>query len=150
LFIGARSHVSARYAIQFIGRSEQHSSSGIIVSTGAGSTGWLSSLFNMANGLLAEFPPTSTPGSLHLAYPSLQWESDQLLFIVREPFISKLSGAQIVCGRITPDQPLVLRSEMADGGVIFSDGVEADFLPFNAGSTASIHLSRRKTCLVIA
>ncbi len=40
LFIGARSHISARYRVTYGTRSENHSSSGIIVSTGAGSTGW--------------------------------------------------------------------------------------------------------------
>ena len=43
LFVGSASHVSARYALVHQGRAEQQSSSGIIVSTGAGSTGWLSS-----------------------------------------------------------------------------------------------------------
>jgi hypothetical protein len=39
---------------------------------------------------------------------------------------------------------------MADGGVIFSDGVEADFLPFNSGATATISLAKKKTQLVVA
>ena len=51
LFIGARSHVSALYRIVCDQRSETHSSSGVLVSTGAGSTGWISSAFNMAAGL---------------------------------------------------------------------------------------------------
>ena len=45
--------------------------------------------------------------------------------------------------------PLVLHSEMPDGGVIFSDGVEADFLAFNAGSIARIEVARKKTRLVV-
>jgi hypothetical protein len=48
LFIGARTHVSARYRISFGGGAEPHSSSGVLVSTGAGSTGWLSSVFAMS------------------------------------------------------------------------------------------------------
>jgi hypothetical protein len=44
LFLGPRSHVSARYRIEYAGRAEDHSSSGLIVSTGAGSTGWLQSI----------------------------------------------------------------------------------------------------------
>ena len=50
-FIGARSHVSARYTLAYEGHSEPQSSSGVLVSTGAGSTGWLSSIFNMASGI---------------------------------------------------------------------------------------------------
>ncbi len=44
LFIGPRTHGSARYTLEFAGRREQQSSSGIIVSTGAGCTGWLRSI----------------------------------------------------------------------------------------------------------
>ncbi|RYZ47732.1 MAG: sugar kinase, partial [Sphingobacteriales bacterium] len=47
LFIGAASHVSARYTIEYKGKTEDQSSSGFIVSTAAGATGWLSSVFNM-------------------------------------------------------------------------------------------------------
>jgi hypothetical protein len=145
LFIGVRSHVSARYLIQLGERQEHHSSSGLIVSTGVGSTGWLSSMFNMANGMLAGF---SQQGN---ALPSLKldWEAEQLVFVVREPFVSKTSAAGIVCGLVTPDSPLILQSEMPEGGVIFSDGVEADFLTFNAGTTATISLAGKKTNLVV-
>jgi NAD kinase len=148
LFIGVRSHVSARYSIQIGQQEEHHSSSGIIVSTGVGSTGWLSSLFNMANGMAIGFSD-----EVHTNQPippvKLNWEAEQLVFVVREPFTSKTSGASVVCGRITPDLPLVLRSEMPEGGVIFSDGVESDFLTFNAGSSATIGIAPRKTNLVV-
>jgi len=146
LFIGVRSHVSARYLIRLEGREEHHSSSGVIVSTGAGSTGWLSSLFNMANGMLAGFSSAETQP---LPAFRLDWEADQLIFVVREPFASKTSGASLTCGRITAQEPLLIESEMPDGGVIFSDGVEADFLAFNAGATATISLAERKTRLVV-
>jgi NAD kinase len=51
LFIGVRSHVSARYRISHGARAEEHSSSGIVVSTGAGSTGWLRSVYAGAAGV---------------------------------------------------------------------------------------------------
>lgn len=51
LFLGAQSHVSARYRIHWNQRQEPQSSSGVLVSTGAGSTGWMSSVFNMASGV---------------------------------------------------------------------------------------------------
>ena len=145
LFIGARSHISARYTLQLDQRSERHSSSGIIVSTGAGSTGWLSSLFNMANGLAAAF----SGAGQRISAPSLAWESDRLVFVVREPFASKTSAAGLVGGWIDPDQPLLVQSEMPSGGVIFSDGVETDFLAFNAGATATIALAEQQTHLVV-
>jgi hypothetical protein len=128
---------------------EHHSSSGIIVSTGVGSTGWLSSIFNMANGMLHGFDDKS--GSTNLSLPPfrLNWEDEKLVFVVREPFVSKTSGAKLVCGYITPKASLVLHSEMPEGGVIFSDGIEADFLAFNSGAIATIGLSKKKTQLVV-
>lgn len=145
LFIGVRSHVSARYRIQVGGQMEDHSSSGLIVSTGVGATGWLSSLFNMANGLWAGFGRQQQA----LPRPELDWEADRLVFVVREPFVSKTSGADLVCGWVTPQVPLILESHMPEGGVIFSDGVEADFLSFNAGALATIRLAQQKTRLVV-
>ncbi len=145
LFIGVGNHVSARYRIRFGESQEFHSSSGIIVSTGAGATGWLSSLFNMADQMWSVFGQAGEP----LLRPKLDWETDRLIFVVREPFISKTSGASIVCGVITPDAPLTLESQMPEGGMIFSDGVQADFLAFNAGATATIGLAAQKTHLVI-
>jgi hypothetical protein len=149
LFIGVRSHVSARYLIQAGDRKEHHSSSGIIVSTGVGSSGWLSSLFNMANGMLRGFGQAA--GSVTESLPDyrLDWEAERLVYVVREPFVSKTSTAEVVCGYITPANPLILHSEMPDGGVIFSDGVEADFLAFNAGMIATIGFAEKKTRLVV-
>ncbi len=144
LFIGRHDHISARYRIRANGAEEQHSSSGIIVSTGAGATGWLSSLFNMADGMWSQLGRQG-----HLPRPELDWETDRLVFVVREPFASKTSAAGIVCGAITPDAPLLLESAMPEGGVIFSDGVLADYLAFNAGARATIGLAERKTNLVV-
>src|SRR5215469_12535474 len=48
LFIGPKSHISARYVIRSGEMTETHSSSGVIVSTGMGSTGWLKSLLTGA------------------------------------------------------------------------------------------------------
>lgn len=148
LFIGSKTHVSARYKIRTQEQEEHHSSSGIIVSTGVGSTGWLSSLFNMANGMYEAF--SRNEKDMELPRVHMKWEADQLIFVVREPFVSKTSSAEIVSGLVTPQLPLILESEMAEGGVIFSDGVEADFLPFNSGAIATISLAKKKTQLVVA
>ncbi len=151
LFIGVRSHVSARYRIQVNGLEEHHSSSGIIVSTGAGSTGWLSSLFNMARGMARHYASDDEGGKTELLSPlKLPWDTDHLVFVVREPFLSKTSGTNIVAGEITREAPLLLESEMPEGGVIFSDGVEVDYLAFNAGTIAEIRLAEQRTRLVIA
>src|SRR5262249_48145477 len=55
LFIGARTHVSARYRLRYQGREENQSSSGLIVSTGAGSTGWHRSILTGAAGIVQSY-----------------------------------------------------------------------------------------------
>lgn len=147
-FVGVKSHVSARYSVEINGRQERQSSSGIIVSTGVGSTGWLSSMFNMANGLLAG-EKTTDPIRRSMPTSRFDWESEKLAFVVREPFMSKTSSADLVFGYITPGSPLIVRSEIPESGVIFSDGVESDFLLFNSGATATISLADKKTNLVV-
>lgn len=147
LFIGRHDHVSARYGIAFAGRQESQSSSGLIVSTGVGATGWLSSLFNMANGLWRG--STAVDDAPVLAQPRPSWQAEELHFVVREPFVSKTSAADLVYGRVIAEQPLRLESHMAEGGVIFSDGVAADYLAFNAGTVATIGLAQKKAQLVM-
>ncbi|MDR1932657.1 MAG: sugar kinase, partial [Spirochaetales bacterium] len=48
-FIGQKTHTSARYIIKYGGLREPQSSSGVIVSTGLGSTGWMKSIIAGAN-----------------------------------------------------------------------------------------------------
>lgn len=143
LFIGASSHVSARYRIRYGDTSENHSSSGIIVSTGAGSTGWLSSIFNETSGVL------SFLGGAPVKPLRMEWEEERLLFVVREPFLSRHSQAEIVAGTVRPAAPLAIESQMPSGGVIFSDGVEADRLDFNSGAIANIRIAQEKASLVV-
>ena len=141
LFIGAASHISACYRILFGNRQEEHSSSGIIVSTPTGSTGWLSSVFNMAYGVAGLFEKDLTP-----KYPRLN--NNQLLFAVREPFRSVRTQADVSVGMIDNNHTLRIESLMPSGGVIFSDGIEKDFLCFNSGSVATIGVAKEVANLV--
>ncbi|WP_228453899.1 diacylglycerol kinase catalytic domain-containing protein [Chryseobacterium fistulae] len=138
LFIGISSHSSARYKVTLNGKEEIHSSSGIIVSTKTGSTGWLSSIFNMAFGLL---------GDVGIEYPKLS--EDDLYFVVREPFKSKRTQTSICGGKLKKGTQLIIESLMPNNGFIFSDGIEKDFLQFNSGATAEIKLSDESAVLVI-
>ena len=146
LFVGVRSHVSARYTISADGREERQSSSGIVVSTGLGSTGWFKSLMagavSIAQAAAGEGLPLSAP-------ESFAWDADWLYFTVREPFPSKSSAATLVFGRVTRGRPLVVVSQTPEAGVIFSDGVEKDFLEFNSGARATITLAEKKGHLVV-
>jgi len=166
LFIGPKTHGSALYLIRSGEASETQSSSGVIVSTGMGSTGWLKSLLTGAAAI------TQSAGSVlarqateHLfaaAGPNRKgrakvrlnvktdfaWDANYLFYTVREPFPTRTTGASLVFGRVTPETPLILESRMAENGVIFSDGIEKDFLEFNSGTQAVIGIGERKGVLV--
>jgi hypothetical protein len=142
LFVGCATHVSARYTIRARRRAEAQSSSGVIVSTGAGSTGWLSSVFNMAEGV------ARAAGKARIARPQLDWSDRRLVWAVREPFASRHSQASMVLGSLAEGEELVIESLMPANGVIFSDGTEQDYLAFNTGSIARIGVSSQSAQLV--
>jgi len=141
LFIGASSHVSARYKISYNNKTEEHSSSGLLVSTKAGSTGWLSSVFNMAYGVAGMFEKNIT-----LKRPKLN--DNDLLFAVREPFQSIRTQTGITAGFLKGQNSLTIESLMPANGIVFSDGIETDFLKFNSGTIATIGLADEKAKLV--
>src|SRR5512139_394712 len=87
LFIGQRTHLSARYDLSIGGENERQSSSGLIVSTGLGSTGWLTSVLAGAAGIGNAFGKPFETNILK----SFKWESDYLYYSVREPFPSRTS-----------------------------------------------------------
>ena len=92
--------------------------------------------------------PTASVGDRAQRY-RFPWDADYLWFSVREPFISRTSAAGIVCGRVDAGRTLEVTSHMPQGGVIFSDGIEADFLAFNSGATAQVSLAERKVHLIV-
>lgn len=151
LFIGPKSHTSARYKLRFGESAEQQSSSGIIVSTGLGSSGWLKSILCGAIGISSqvEAHPASKLEQNGFLMPKLTWDSRSLIFSVREPFPSKHSQTSCVFGEIREDKPLTLTSQMPENGVIFSDGVESDFLVFSSGMQAEIGIAERRGHLVV-
>ena len=122
LFVGHRTHQSARYALEFGKKSERHSSSGLIVCTGTGSTGWAKSV-SLRREACAPLPePLST----------------DLTFLVREAWPSVRTGTSLTDGRFTSAQSLRVTSEMNEGGVVFGDGIEQDSLDLGYGQVVTI------------
>jgi NAD kinase len=164
LFIGPKSHTSARYVIRSGESSESQSSSGVIVSTGMGSTCWFKSLLTGAAAITQSAATVRTQQAVEQAASSsgrnlrkkpnlnvstgFAWEAKYLFYTVREPFPTHTTGASLVFGRITSQTPLMLNSQMAENGVIFSDGIEKDFLEFNSGTQAVITVAERQGVLV--
>jgi NAD kinase len=143
--VGQRTHVSARYSLRWRGETERQSSSGLLVSTGAGSTGWFSSAQHMAAAVTRLLLHEKAPKLPRLR---LGWNDPRLAFVVREPFVSRTSGASLTAGLLEPGEELQLESYMPEGGVIFSDGIEADAIAFNSGTVATIRAAEQHTRLV--
>lgn len=146
LFIGQKTHISSRYRIESGGKREPQSSSGIIVSTGLGSTGWLKSILAGAAGIVN----CISEKKINIQQEQrLNWDTDYLYFSVREPFVSKTTMANLVFGKVTRNNPLKILSQMPENGVIFSDGIENDYLSFNSGIEATITVADKKGHLVV-
>jgi len=143
LFVGPKSHTSARYEIRVDDASEIQSSSGIIISTGLGSTAWMKSIVTGALAIAG-----GAGAKRNGAYRPMPWDAERLIFAVREPFPSVSSKTSIVFGAIQEGKDLRLRSLMPENGVIFSDGIEADFLQFNSGTEARIGVAERRGQLI--
>jgi hypothetical protein len=126
IFVGHRSHQSARYRLQFGAREERHSSSGLIVCSGTGSTGWARSV------QLQRGERMALPAAL----------STSLAFLVREPWPSATTGADLVEGCFDASHDgLSITSEMNDGGVAFGDGIEQDALELPFGQVLTVRPS---------
>jgi hypothetical protein len=79
---------------------------------------------------------------------NMKWEDNKLVFIVREPFQSKYSEISLTAGLITNELKLRIESFMPSNGLIFSDGIEADFLNFNSGSIVEIGIAKQKALII--
>ncbi|MDP4178664.1 MAG: sugar kinase [Bacillota bacterium] len=145
LFIGQKTHISARYHLYHGNYNEEQSSSGIIISTGLGSTGWLKSILSGAFNIVNTIYKNS---NLSRDNTKINWDVNYLYYSIREPFPSRNTKANLVFGKISKDKPLKVLSSMTENGVIFSDGIEDDFLQFNSGIEASITVAEKKGHLV--
>jgi NAD kinase len=132
IFVGHRSHQSARYRVRAADREERQSSSGVLIATGTGSTGWAKSIQGERR------------AQLELPRP----EDARLAFFVREAFSSVSTGASLTAGVLGPHDHLEVISEMGDGGVVFGDGIEDDRLELGWGMVARVGIAETRLHLV--
>ncbi|MCM1468027.1 MAG: hypothetical protein NC086_07760 [Alistipes sp.] len=145
LFIGQKTHTSAQYDIFWNDRRETQSSSGIIISTGLGATGWYKSILSEAQRIAEAFGVNDR----RIAFQPMSWSCDRLTFVVREPYPSRSTQADIVFGSLAKTDTFCILSKMSANGVIFSDGMEQDALEFNAGSEITVGIAEKKGNLVV-
>ena len=141
-FVGVGNHSSARYLIKHGKIEENQSSSGIIISTGFGMTGWHKSVMAEFRGLARAF--NLSP----IREPSYEWDRRELTFQVREPYPSRFTQAELVYGKVSDGESLVLTSSMSENGVVFSDGIFEDAIEFNAGMEIRISVAEQTGKLV--
>jgi hypothetical protein len=126
IFVGHPSHQSARYRLRPESAEERQSSSGLIVSTGTGATGWCQSVWRQ------------THSTLELPGPA----EERLVWFVREPWPSPATGTSLVEGELEADQVLRVVAE-TDGLVVFGDGIESDRLTLSWGQEIELRRARR-------
>lgn len=144
-FVGHQGHVSFRYAISQNDYTEKQSSSGIIISTGLGSTGWMKSILTGASSIINQLTGANYDFTKD---QDKSWDQERLTYSVREPFTSKYTSANLAFGFIEKGNELYIQSQSGENCVIFSDGIASDFLEFNAGLTATFGVADKKGLLV--
>jgi len=125
IYVGQATHQTARYTLRLPdGRAEAQASSGLIVSTGTGATGWCRSAW------LERKSQVSLPGP----------EEDRLAWFVREAWPSPATGTACTEGTLSAGQEIEVTAE-SDRLVLFGDGIEADTVPLTWGQSARLRLA---------
>ncbi|MFT4028729.1 MAG: hypothetical protein QM675_02545 [Protaetiibacter sp.] len=133
LYLGDAGHQSSRYTLTVpSGADERQSSSGIIVGTGTGSTGWSASIAH-DRGLQERLPDAEAEG--------LSW-------FVREAWPSRWTGTSLTSGTLTAGETLTVTVE-SDRLVAFGDGIERDRIVLSWGQQARISLAPQQLRLVL-
>lgn len=132
IYVGQAGHQSARYELRRSdGKREAQSSSGLIVSTGTGATGWAASIVGERG--RSQRLPSAT--------------SNELAWFVREAWPSPLTGTSLTSGALPMGDSLDILTQ-SDTLVTFGDGIEGDRLLARWGQLIHLEASPRRLHLV--
>ncbi|MFJ5772693.1 hypothetical protein [Streptomyces sp. NPDC093094] len=134
IYLGAPGHQTARYRLDLEdggGAVEAQASSGVLVGTGTGATGWLRSVWLERGGRLPLPAPTD----------------DRLLWFVREAWPSPATGTSLVAGELPAPHRLRITVE-SERLIAFGDGMESDALELTWGQTVTLRVCAEKLRLV--
>ncbi|MFJ2752111.1 MULTISPECIES: inorganic polyphosphate kinase [unclassified Streptomyces] len=134
IYLGSPGHQTARYRLGSDGENgpgEAQASSGVLVGTGTGATGWLRSLW-LERGSRAGLPAPC---------------DRRLLWFVREAWPSPTTGTTKVAGELGQGQGLQLTVE-SDRMVVFGDGMESDALELTWGQSVRLGIAATSLHLV--
>lgn len=131
IYVGHASHQTARYLLTAShGRPERQASSGLIVSTGTGATGWSRSIWQQRRSAVTLPGPTES----------------RLAWFVREPWPSPATGVSLTEGCLADDTLTV--SAESEQLVAFGDGIEVDSLTLTWGQSVELRLAKHKLRLL--
>ncbi|WKX13292.1 NAD(+)/NADH kinase [Streptomyces sp. NL15-2K] len=134
IYLGAVGHQTARYRLGLEGDGgvvEAQASSGVLVGTGTGATGWLRSVWRERG------------GGTRLPEPA----EDRLLWFVREAWPSPATGTSLVAGELSAAAGLRLTIE-SERLVAFGDGMESDALELTWGQSVRVGVCGERLRLV--
>ncbi|MYW69366.1 hypothetical protein GTY65_35815 [Streptomyces sp. SID8379] len=137
IYVGAAGHRTARYRLGLDSTSvdgavvEAQASSGVLIGTGTGATGWLRSVWQERGGAGRLPAPTD----------------DRLLWFVREAWPSPVTGTRLSAGELTASARLSLTVE-SESLVAFGDGMEADAVALTWGQTVRVGVCGERLRLV--
>lgn len=133
-YLGSPGHQSSRYRLELAdGSRERQSSSGVLVGTGTGASGWCRSVWQERQSALRLPAPQETA----------------LCWFVREAWPSPATGTRHTEGLLTEPQTLRVSAE-SDDLVVFGDGIEGDRIPLSWGQTVTFRVAARRLALVLA
>ncbi|MGB2758058.1 MAG: hypothetical protein WBD02_10420 [Acidimicrobiia bacterium] len=133
VFVGDVSHQSARYRLVAPGEVvERQSSSGVLIGTGTGATGWCRSVWGERH------------SELRLPRPG----DARLTWFVREAWPSPATGTTLTEGILNSGETLTLVGE-SERLVIFGDGIESDALQLGWGQRVEIGVASERLHLVV-
>ncbi|QQM40279.1 NAD(+)/NADH kinase [Streptomyces liliifuscus] len=134
IYLGAVGHQTARYRLDLAGDGgvvEAQASSGVLVGTGTGATGWIRSVWQERG------------SSLPLPRPT----EDRLVWFVREAWPSPATGTSQVAGQLSASSHLSLTVE-SERLIAFGDGMEGDALELTWGQTVRVGVCGERLRLV--
>ncbi|PSM38246.1 hypothetical protein C6Y14_38655 [Streptomyces dioscori] len=140
IYLGAAGHQTARYRLGVEGGGpstggagvvEAQASSGVLVGTGTGATGWIRSVWQERGNPLPLPRPTE----------------DRLVWCVREAWPSPTTGTSQVAGQLSATSRLTLTAE-SERLIAFGDGMEGDALELTWGQSVRVGVCGRRLRLV--
>lgn len=135
IYLGAAGHQTVRYRLGLEGDggvAEAQASSGVLVGTGTGATGWIRSVWQERGGDGLELPDPS---------------ERRLLWFVREAWPSPATGTSLVAGELSAARRLTLTVE-SERLIAFGDGIESDAVELTWGQRVTVGVCEERLRLV--